>query len=366
MQHVETRPGYPDCLSRGRPRYNRNMELSAETEAILVRVNEIVAPVYLVGGSVRDILLGRTPHDYDFASPLSPDELETAVRAAGKKPHTIGKRFGTIGFVLDEHFVEVTTFRTETYQPGSRKPAVEFIRDITHDLSRRDFTVNAMALRPDGSLVDPFHGCDDIQEKIIRTVNKPFDRFNEDPLRMLRAARFAAQLGFEIDAETETQARKKAAKILEVSKERWTAELDQLLVGRQPERGLDFLARTQLLTYLLPELAVQVDFDQDSPYHELNLWQHTLKTVSLSPNDLTLRWAALLHDVGKPYAQIKNKKGYSNYTGHELIGAELVRKIGPYLKWPNQRTKEITELIAHHLELDSPLHNADSAARFKA
>lgn len=345
--------------------YTNSMEIPAQTARTIAAVTEAVSPVYLVGGSVRDIVLGRVPHDYDFASPLSPDELEAAVRASGRRPYLMGKRFGTVGFMCDGQLIEITTFRKETYRPGSRKPDVEFISDIAHDLSRRDFTVNAMALRPDGTLVDPFGGREDIARRVIRTVNKPFERFNEDPLRMLRAARFTAQLGFTLDPETERSAAKKAAKILEVSKERWTAELDRLLVSEHATEGLDILARTRLLSYMLPELAVQVGFTQDSPYHELSLWEHTLKTVRLTPGDLTLRWAALLHDIGKPYAQVKNNRDYSNYMQHDIIGAELVQKIGPYLKWPSKRTKEVADIIAHHLEVSSPLHDADSAARFK-
>lgn len=345
--------------------YTKSMDLPQQTAAMIRAVTEVVSPVYLVGGSVRDILLGRVPHDYDFASPLSPDELEAAVRKSGRRPHLIGKRFGTVGFMCDGQLVEVTTFRKETYSPGSRRPDVAFINDITHDLSRRDFTINAMALRPDGTLIDPFGGREDISRRSIRTVNKPFERFNEDPLRMLRAARFVAQLGFTPDPETEHSAAKKAAKVLEVSKERWTAELDRLVTSDHAAEGLDFLARTRLLAYLLPELAVQVGYNQNSPYHELNLWEHTLKTVRLTKSDVTLRWAALLHDIGKPYAQVKNSRGYSNYMQHDAIGAELVQKIGPYLKWPSSRTKEVADIIAHHLEESSPLHDADSAARFK-
>lgn len=342
------------------------MEMDAQTAAVIAQVEAVVSPVYLVGGSVRDLLLGARPHDYDFATPLTPDEIEAKVRASGKRPRVTGKRFGTIGFSAGEHFVEVTTFRREQYTPGSRKPAVEFIGDITHDLSRRDFTINAMALRPDGRLVDPFGGRDDLQNQLIRTVNKPFDRFNEDPLRMLRAARFAAQLGFVVEADTKTQAAKKASKILEVSKERWTMELDKLLLGAHATAGLDFLANTRLLHMMLPELAMQIDYDQDSPYHQLDLWQHTLKTVALTDRDITLRWAALLHDIGKPYAAAKNRKGYTNYTHHDVIGAEMIAKIGPYLKWPKARTTAIADLIRHHLAPDSPLHDADSAARFRS
>lgn len=308
------------------------------------------------------MLLGKAPHDYDFATPLTPDEIEAAVRAAGKRPYTTGKRFGTIGFKIDSHLIEVTTFRLESYTPGSRKPQVEFVDDITHDLSRRDFTINAMAMREEGSIVDPFGGHDDLHHRLIRTVNKPFARYNEDPLRMLRAARFASQLGFDVEEQTEHQAAKKAHKILDVSKERWVQELDKLLLSDHPAQGLDFLARTRLINFMIPELALQVGYDQDSPYHELELWQHTVKTVSLTPNDLTLRWAALLHDVGKPYVRTKNRRGYSNYVYHELVGAELTEKIGHYLKWPSQRISAVSRLVKDHLNTDSPLHDADAAA----
>jgi tRNA nucleotidyltransferase (CCA-adding enzyme) len=239
---------------------------------------------------------------------------------------------------------------------------VEFVSDIAHDLSRRDFTVNAMAMREDGSLVDPFGGRNDLDRKLLRTVNKPFERYNEDPLRMLRAARFVAQLGFTAESQTERQAAKKAEKILEVSKERWVQELDKLLLSAHPELGLHFLARTGLINFIIPEIGIQIGYNQDSPYHQLELWDHTVKTVSLTPNDIILRWAALLHDIGKPYVRTKNQRGYSNYVAHELVGSELVEKIGWYLKWPRARTQAVSQLVKNRLEPDSPLREADAAA----
>lgn len=340
------------------------VKLPLHVQQLLDDVEAVVTPVYLVGGSVRDLLLGNEPHDYDFTTPLSPDEIETAVRQAGKRPYLVGKRYGTIGFKVDGHLIEVTTFRTELYTPGSRKPTVQFIDDITHDLSRRDFTINAMALRTNGTLIDPFNGQADIATKCLRTVNKAYDRYNEDPLRMLRVARFAAQLNFTIETDTETQAAKKAHKILEISKERWGQELDKLLTSNHPVVGLSFLARTRLLHFMLPELAIQVGYDQDSPYHELDLWEHTLKTVHLTDNTIPLRWAALLHDVGKPYVRKKNNRGYSNYTHHDQVGGELATKIAYYLRWSNERTYVVRDLITQHLEPDSPLRGADSAARY--
>jgi poly(A) polymerase len=325
-------------------------------------VAEIVEPVYLVGGSVRDVLLGHEPHDYDFATPQEPDVVEAAVRAAGKRPYLAGKRFGTVGFKLGEHFVEITTFRAESYLPGSRKPVVRFVPDITYDLSRRDFTINAMARRLDGHLVDPFGGRDDLANEVIRTVGKPEERFHEDPLRMLRAARFAAQFGFSIDAMTELRADHHAHQILLVSHERWAQELDRLLVSAHPESGLNFLARSRLLNYLLPELALQVGWDQDSPYHQLPLWEHSLKTVQLVPNDIILRWAALLHDVGKPFTRTHNRRGYSNYVHHELVGAELADLIGLRLRWSNERRKHVSQLVREHLQAGSPIMAADGAA----
>lgn len=323
--------------------------------------------VYLVGGCVRDLLLGKEPHDYDFTTPLLPPDIESAIRASGRKPHTSGKRFGTIGCTIDGHHVEITTFRTEMYDGRSRKPKVEFVQDITADLARRDFTINAMAIRTDQQhLIDPFAGEADLHSNIIRAVNSPGERFNEDPLRMLRAARFASTYTFAIEPETLRGMHSHAKEILRISKERWVRELDLLLLSPAPSVGLSILANTHLLHYMLPELAIQVGYNQDSPYHELDLWQHTLKTVDSVPPDIETRWAALLHDVGKPFTAIKNDRGYHNYPDHEFVGAELVWKIGKYLRWGNDRIDAIFELVRKHLnDDDSPIAKADSGARYR-
>jgi tRNA nucleotidyltransferase/poly(A) polymerase len=248
---------------------------------IFEEVSAIVGPVYLVGGSVRDVVLGKTPSDYDFCTPLTPDEIEAAVRHANKRPYLIGKKFGTIAFKVGNQMVEVTTFRKEEYVPGSRKPVVEFVDNITHDLSRRDFTINAMALRQDGHVVDPFGGREDLVHGLIRAMGQPQFRYKEDPLRMVRAARLAAQLEFTLEEETQDKIFDHAEKILEVSKERWTQELDKLLMAEKPEVGLRYLAQTRLLNFMLPEMAIQVKWDQDSPYHELELWEHSVKTSTI-------------------------------------------------------------------------------------
>lgn len=331
---------------------------------VIEEVESIIEPVYLVGGSVRDLLLGREPKDYDFTTPLSPDEIEERVRSAGKRAYVTGKRFGTIGFKASGYLVEVTTFRTERYEQNNRKPVVEFVDDVSADLARRDFTINAIARRGQ-KLIDPFGGRLDLLQRTIKAVGKPQDRFKEDPLRMLRAARFTAQLGFTVDQLTESTVKKWAYKILFVSRERWVQELDKLLATEQPSVGLDFLARTRLLNYMIPELAIQIGYDQDSPYHELTLWEHTLSTVDKAPLDVDLRWAALLHDVGKPYVRTQNNKGYSNYIHHDLVGAELATAIGRRLKWSNDRLGRVSETVRYHLQDASPIRAADNASKVR-
>jgi len=352
--------------------------------------------LYLVGGSVRDKLMNLPHTDLDFATPAQPDEIEAAIRKAGFKAYTMGKRFGTLAFKYkpnkdspsalqtpNSELIEITTFRTEKYD-NSRKPTVEFVNDISMDLSRRDFTVNALALNDKGRLIDPFSGHADLQAEKIRFVGNPTLRINEDPLRMLRACRLSAQFDFVPTAETKQRITENAHKIINISKERWTQEMDKILTSRHPHRGLDALAQTELLRYILPEIWIQYHYDQNSPYHRLSLFEHTKKTVQLVENDINVRWAALLHDVGKPYSRIDktinkhvfhikswhesvkriwNRDTQSNYPHHSEIGAEFVTKIGTYLRWSNERIKKTKELVLHHLSDDSPIDEADSNSR---
>lgn len=318
------------------------------------------APVYLVGGALRDALLGQTsPKDYDFTTPLAPDEIEQRARAAGRKVYIIGKKFGTIvvkvpttsGFVL----VDVTTFRSECYSVDSHKPDVQFVDNITQDLSRRDFTVNAIAYRTDQALVDPFNGQDDIKGKIIRAIGNPTIRFKEDPLRMLRAIRLACQLGFSIDPETLKSIHKNKHLIYRIAKERWVMELDKILVSADPAGGFRLLAETELLRYVLPELWLQVGYDQNSPHHAFTLFEHSLRALTLASQhgglSLNFMWGVLLHDIGKPFVRKLNKRGYCNYVLHEVVGAELVLKIGVYLKWPKSRTEDVSHIVRNHLTM---------------
>lgn len=331
-------------------------------QAVIDEVNSLFDTIYLVGGSVRDIQLGKQPKDYDFCTPLSPDEVSDIVHAAGKHVYDIGKRFGTVGFKSSGEFVEVTTFRTERYDHKTRKPEVTFVTDINEDLARRDFTINAMALRGE-RLIDPFGGKLDIPARKIKPVGNGIERIKEDPLRMLRAARFAAQLDFDVDPNFVGTMRKHSQKIMQVSRERWVQEIDKLLMSEHPAKGLQVLADSYLLKFMLPELWMQINYDQNSPYHELTLWEHTLATVEASPKDVDLRWSALLHDVGKPYSRTEKNSEQSNYIMHDVIGSYIAEGIAARLKWSNLRTKLVVSTILNHMKADSPIREADNASK---
>ena len=305
----------------------------AVVRSLQAAVEAIVEPAFLVGGSVRDLLMGRPCGDYDFATSRTPDEVEEAVRAAGRRPYLTGKRFGTVGFKVAGHTVEVTTFRAETYPDASRRPEVRYLDDLGGDLARRDFTINAMALHGD-ALIDPHGGRTDIAARIVRAVGDPSARFAEDPLRLLRAARFASQLGFEIDAATHEGMTANAHRILSVARERRASELDKLVTGPAAPAGLRLLAGTGLLRYLLPELQPLVDSGGE-------LWERTLAAVDAAPAEPAARWAALLGDVAAPFLG----PAASSSEVRAALGAEIADRIGLGLRWSTARREAVREAL---------------------
>jgi putative nucleotidyltransferase with HDIG domain len=318
-------------------------------------------PLYLVGGSVRDLLLGKKPKDFDFTTPLTPDEIEARIRAAGRRPYLIGKKYGTVGFKLDGQLIEITTFRTEKYVENSRRPEVVFVDKIIDDLARRDFTFNAIALSKD-SLIDPFGGVKDLGDGYIRSVGSPKTCIMEDPLRILRMIRFVATFGYDVDGELLRQAGELARKLKIISHERISGEMDRIITGGYAVKALGLMADLYILRFAVPVLAVQVGYDQNTKYHTLDLWTHSLKTLEAVEPEVDLRWAALLHDVGKPFARVE-KPGRSIYVGHDIIGGRLVRMIAYDLKWSKDRTETVANLVAGHLDDSSPLRKADNAAK---
>lgn len=322
------------------------------------------APVNLVGGSVRDIVLGLEPKDWDYCTPLDPDTIEEKVKAAGRRAYVIGKRYGTIGFKLplvtgyevedtigvvgEENpkykttkefvYVEVTTYRTEVYIGTSRKPEVQFIDDLEADLSRRDFTINAMVLKEDGSIYDPFGGRLDILARQIKTVGLPKDRIKEDPLRMLRAARFASKLKFSVDPNFIGKMRQMGATIGIVSKERWVQELDKLLMGEEPMRGIKILMQSELAKYVLPE--VYLSLQEDEAYQAL------ADTFEKEDMDLNSRWAALFYFIGHPYTY-KESKDKVTFVNYEVVRNELLQGICARLKFANDRRDFLLKGVVH-------------------
>src|SRR5262249_29813570 len=266
--------------------------------------------LFLVGGSVRDALLGA-PHarDLDFATSATPEQSEAALRATGGKVFKIGEKFGTIGAVFGEIKVEVTTYRAEAYESGSRKPAVTFRRNLTDDLARRDFTINAMALDVhDDTLHDPFGGRADLDHQLVRAVGNAWERFQEDPLRLLRAVRFGSRLGFEIDRETTQSVCAAASALSTISRERVREELDKILVGSAPARGIRLLCDLGLADFSLPEVPKLRGMQQEAGRHK-DVFEHTLQVLDRTPPRLALRWAALLHDIAKPQTKhVENGK----------------------------------------------------------
>ncbi len=308
-------------------------------------------PLYLVGGVVRDLLLGRErpgSADVDLCTPAHPDEIKRIVAPLADAVWTQGERFGTIGLRIDGRDYEITTFRAESYEPDSRKPEVSFGDTIEVDLSRRDFTVNAMALAvPEPELVDPFDGAADLAAGVLRTPLAPEVSFVDDPLRMLRAARFIAGYGLEPTAELVAAVRANAGRLEIVSAERIRDELDKLLVTPDPSAGLWFVVDTGLADHFLPELPA-MRLEQDPIHHHKDVLAHTIAVVAKTRPERRVRLAALLHDVGKPRTRAFGEGGVT-FHHHEVVGARMARDRMKALRYGNDDVEAVRLLVYLHL-----------------
>jgi poly(A) polymerase len=320
--------------------------------------------LYVVGGSVRDALLGRTAGtDLDLSTDAPPEEVQEITRPLAETVWLQGVRFGTVGVEIGGQRVEITTFRTERYKPASRHPEVFFQADVMSDLSRRDFTINAMAVRlPDLSPVDPFGGRRDLDARLVRTPGDPEDSFTDDPLRMLRAFRFASELEFRIDPEVLAAVKRLKNEIKTVSAERIRVELTKLLLGEAPAKALEQAEATGLTQLFLPELT-SLKLEQDPVHRHKDVFSHTLAVIERTPRDEKLRLAALLHDVGKPRTRRISGKGVS-FHHHEIVGAQMAEERLRALRYPNDVVADVRELIAlHHRFHTYRLGWRDSAVR---
>ena len=306
----------------------------------------------LVGGSVRDGLLGRDHSDIDVTTDAHPDVVERLVRGWADAVWTQGARFGTVGVKRKGVTLEITTFRAEVYRPESRKPEVAYADDVETDLSRRDFTINSMALRlPDGVLVDPYGGAVDLMGKRLRTPLSPEVSFLDDPLRMLRAARFIATFGLVPDPELVEAVEQHRARLEIVSAERIRDELSKLLLVDDPTDGLWFLAETGLADEFLPELN-RMRLEQDPVHRHKDVLAHTIAVVKNTRPELLVRLAALFHDVGKPKTRSFEKAaGGVSFHHHEVVGARMTEERLRALKYPNEIVADVTQLVYLHLRI---------------
>lgn len=302
--------------------------------------------LYLVGGSVRDELLGLPVHDYDFTSDAEPKEIKRLLRTVDADAiYTVGERFGTVGAIFGEDRFEITTYRSEAYTPGSRKPSVAFGTTLEADLARRDFTVNAMA-RPalGGEIVDPFGGRSDLSARIIRAVGDSDDRFAEDPLRLLRAIRFAAQFGFTIEPSTRESIARNADALRTISAERITQEMNRILLAPRPSQPIRELCDLGLMRHIVPEfLALRMEADSHGRHKDM--FEHTLMVLDRTPGVLTVRWGALLHDIAKP--RVMSVEDHEvHFYGHEIVGERMARKILNRLKFDRATVDRVCKLVA--------------------
>ncbi|MGH2594887.1 MAG: CCA tRNA nucleotidyltransferase [Actinomycetota bacterium] len=305
--------------------------------------------LYLVGGVVRDAMLGRVSPDQDLATSAKPHETTRLLQGWADNRYHVGVRFGTVGARKDGRLFEITTFREEVYAQEHRKPAVTFAKDIQTDLSRRDFTINAMAVRlPDGEFVDPFGGVKHLASKTLDTPLEPEVAFSDDPLRMLRAARFVSQLEVTPSERVIRAIGEMRERLPIVSAERIRAELDRLLMGTKPSDGLRLIVDTGLADEFLPELSA-LQLEQDPVHRHKDVLQHTFAVVErCDPTDLVLRLAALLHDIGKPKTRSITPDGVQ-FHHHEVVGARMADARLRELRYPNTVVDDVRTLVELHL-----------------
>jgi poly(A) polymerase len=312
----------------------------------------------LVGGPVRDVLLGQQPGDLDLTTDATPDQVLNITGDWADRTWEVGIAFGTVGLRKGNELFEITTYRSEQYERTSRRPDIRYGRSLEEDLGRRDFTVNAMAARlPGYEFADPFGGFEALKEKVLRTPGPPERSFGDDPLRILRAARFAAKLGFTVADDVRAAMTDQAARLDIVSVERITGELTKLMLTQDPALGIDVLVQTGVADQVLPEVS-RLRMEADEHHRHKDVYQHSLtvlrQAIALEPRygldgDLTVRLAALLHDIGKPKTRTLLPDGRVAFHHHEVEGAKMARRRLAALRFPNDVVKDVSRLVELHL-----------------
>ncbi len=312
----------------------------------------------LVGGPVRDVLLGQQPGDLDLTTDATPEQVLAMTSGWADRTWTVGIAFGTVGLRKGSSVFEITTYRSEQYGRTSRKPDVQYGKSLEEDLGRRDFTINAMAAKlPGYEFVDPFGGFDALREKVLRTPGPPEQSFGDDPLRILRAARFAAKLGFTVAPEVRAAMTEQAGRLEIVSTERITSELTKLMLTPDPALGIDVLVQTEVADEVLPEVS-RLRMEADEHHRHKDVYQHSLtvlrQAIELEPRygldgDLVVRLAALLHDIGKPKTRSLLPDGRVAFHLHEVKGATMTKRRLTALRFPNDVVRDVSRLVELHL-----------------
>ncbi len=318
------------------------------------RLNAAGFDAYVVGGCVRDSLIGRVPDDWDIASSATPEQTKAVFEDL--PVIETGIQHGTVTVLLEGRPLEITTYRLDgQYSDGRHPDQVHFTKKLKEDLARRDFTVNALAYHPRLGIVDCFGGVEDLQQGVIRCVGEPDRRFQEDALRVMRGIRFASQLGFSLEAKTEISLRKHAPLLQKIAAERLRVELVKLLCGAQAEKVL--LNFPDVLAQLIPELLPMVGFDQRTPYHIYDVYQHTAHSVGAVESDPILRLTMLLHDIGKPSCFTVDYKGQGHFKGHGAVSVRMCEEILPRLRFDNHTTERVLKLVKYHDAVIEPREN---------
>ncbi len=320
------------------------VKLSKGTSEILEKLHINGYSAYAVGGCVRDILLGKAPFDFDITTSATPD----ITKSLFEKTYDTGIAHGTVTVVLENEHIEVTTFRADGKYVNNRKPeSVTLVTDISQDLSRRDFTINALCYNSQDGLLDLFGGIDDLKNKIIRAIGDPKERFTEDALRMLRAVRFSAQLGFEIEKTTKEAIKECAHLVKNLSVERIISEIDKIIMSDSPEH-IKMLFDLGILKYIMPEMCDCFYQEQNTRWHIYDVGTHTLNVIKNSPKKLYLRYASLMHDWGKPHCHGINESGEDTFRNHAKVSYELAQDFLKRYKFSNENSDKILRLVKFH------------------
>ena len=339
-------------IRKNRERTNA-MQLPVHVSELISRLKSAGFSAYVVGGCVRDSLLGLEPHDWDICTSALPEQMLNVFRGL----HTVetGLKHGTLTVVLDHVPYEITTYRVDGNYTDHRHPdSVLFVDDLTKDLARRDFTVNAMAYAPESGLQDPFEGQKDLSAKLIRCVGVPEQRFEEDALRVLRALRFASVYDFAIEPATSSALRKKAPDLKLVAGERIREELLKLLCGKAAGRILR--EYPEVLAEIVPEIRPMIGYDQQNHHHSFDLWEHTVRGLEGVPAEPVFRLTMLLHDTGKPIVRTTDEKGEGHYFGHPKVSEQIARRTADALHLDNAFRDRLCKLVLYH---DIPLRTQD-------